>query len=97
MFTSFDDDRVFSPGITKPVVSAFEELVVSTNFQPEDELKPSLFNHWITTSTYNLREFSKLSRRERTGLIRNPLLFAGWGAIKTAEVIGLHYDYFIGD
>lgn len=97
MFTSFDDDSEFSPGITEPVVSAFDELVVSSKLEPGDELKPSLFNHWVTTSTHNITRFSKLDRGARGALIRNPLLFAGWGAIGTVEVIGMHYDYFIGN
>jgi len=97
MFTSFDNDSQFSPAITEPVVSAFDELVVSSRAEAEDELKPSLFNHWVTTSTHNLSRLRKLDRGQRTALLRNPLLFAGWGAIGTVEVIGMHYDYFIGD
>ena len=97
MFTSFDDDSEFVPTITEPVVSAFDELVVSSKLEPGDELKPSLFNHWVATSTHNLRAFQNLSRRDRAVLVRNPLLFAGWGAIQTTKVIGMHYDYFIGD
>lgn len=58
--------------------------------------RDTLFEHWKKTSFHNLDEFSKLSRREQIYYIKNPHRFTIWGVTHTLEVIGMHYDYFLG-
>lgn len=61
-----------------------------------DEPDRTLFQHWIKTSFHPLREFSDLSTRRQISMLQNPHVFATWGIGKQLEVVGMHYDYFLG-
>jgi hypothetical protein len=62
----------------------------------EAENRSSLFEHWIETGTYPIREFLDLPPGRQLGYLHKPLAFAWWGVGKQIDVIGMHYEYFIG-
>ncbi len=61
------------------------------------DTKVSLVEHWKDTSFHGVSEFSKLTRREQIAFVKRPYLFGIWGIGKLSEVVGMHYDYFIGE
>ncbi len=81
-------------GILQETKKSLTQLERSDKFAAAE--RDSLYEHWKKTSFHNLEEFSKLSRREQIYYIKNPHRFAVWGVTHTLEVIGMHYDYFLG-
>jgi len=58
--------------------------------------KLSFSEHWYKTAFHPLREFSKLSTRRQIGIVLNPRIGVPFGIQHGLEVVGMHYDYFLG-
>ena len=77
----------------KEVSRAFGSMFESRNASSPG--KDSFLEHAWKTGTHNIRAFGELGGKRKIALLKNPHLIAIWGIGQTAEVIGMHYDYFV--
>ncbi len=67
-----------------------EEVTTRADHQSD---RTSLFDHWMETTFYPIREFGDLSRREQITFVKKPHMFALWAIPKLLDVIEMHRDY----